>query len=271
MKEIDGFRKIALKDAEVAILLYQKQFYPHALYTLSQSVEKLRKAYLFYRGIATSYEQAKSIDRSHSAKAWIKYWEDEIELWEKMKQTEKEPSKYRTRISINPEEKIRTARNIITGISTYEKDIQEGKYTVGMALSTLDKKRDELIKWHEKSKTAHNKIIQNYQEDFSKDEELLKKKIAQEEEMQSRVIGGINLDYIFNVAYYLSFILPHQNDLRYPEHNPLETYTNDHPLVKNFELLSQHVLLACKMMMELEFDGTFLNRSGLKKAPLTDV
>jgi len=252
---------IGKSDLESSIILYNQKFYPQSLYLFHQSLEKLIKCL----GISLDWFKSGKEVGHNLTFAVSKVWEKRIDnlidqAIEDLNKTErlyleKDYRKFKTFFKKEELKKLKEYTfhkivfNDIGGRCNSE--------IVKERLSSLDKENEEISKLKKNTKKYMKKHIPEFEIELKKAKKEgstnsthLKKKFAKILEKDYHY-ESTKIMYAIFVVVGLACLLPKQNKLRYPEYNPTETYTHNHPLIKNFNNMYKHLQNSYDIFTEL--------------------
>jgi len=274
MKNSENLFKIARNDLEAAKCLYEKEFYPQAVFCLQQSIEKANKSWGLVCDIIKENEV---IPVGHDPfKIYIKSLLDQKKRFETNIETIKQvPELRKTKFmrNLDFEEHNKDLGDLLANIKKYykvknhslkeikflKKGFEEILYIPKGIIRSLLSQLNKL-----ESSEIHLKDINFSVQDFIKTKEsfiefldafhnLEPQKIEKLKEdveksftldLQKEIINELrsfpikNLMYVSYSLYYLSLImLPHATVTRYPDnnHDPLKIYNKNLPLIQLFD------------------------------------
>jgi len=244
--------EIAIKDLEASEILFKNKLYPQSLYFFHQSLEKLNKALLISLKFIERGIEIKHNLRDAPAKPLYKAYNEIFdEILDRMEQSKKK--------------KLYKAKNKIKFLKRVlqPSDFQKiTKLAIGYhMIRKLDKSHDkrflkETLNRLNKEHAKYNKAKQRVLKQIKKFE-ISKNNIDNFNNM-IKIYSDFVLDgmgYVISVAYRLIFILPEQNRFRYPEFNPIETYKDNHLLIKNFNSILRHLKISCNFFKNFWVDS----------------
>ena len=269
MNLIVAYIKIASKDIDAAAELYSKKMYPHAIYFVYQSLEKLMKAQLLSHHVVTS-EKLKHDIKHNLFAGFAEYWRWNQMLWEGYRKTFNDPEfkelYERLESDKDADPILKTDPNIT--IKTIDKHIQELNKNAKdrnrkpmlpeNAVKRLDSVYDETTQLCTQEQEKYRGYMVGLKErlataatDDSK--KRINDSIEMMENMSGYIQGGTISRYVLEVTQELIFVLPNQEELRYPEFKPLETYDENHPLTQSLGRIIWHLKKASTFMSQLDF------------------
>lgn len=247
--------EISKKDLDASAVLYEKKFYPQALYLLHQSIEKMTK------GMLTSLKWIKSgKELGHNLKiAPAKVWEIEVdklidkainELGEsERKELDMDYKRFR---KLFPQKYLTDMKHA----ATFRTLILRSKPSVSrlpMILNTLDKEIEYLTRFKIKVRNDIIKIEDKYKR--KKNNRLIQlafKKILEYARKET--------EYAIAVIYRLGEVLPDHELFRYPEFQPIKIYSNNHILVKHFRRIVKHAENAFQSFERIDYTFSLMKK-----------
>lgn len=286
MNTVVAYIKIASKDIEAASELYSKKLYPHSIYFVYQSLEKLMKAQLLSHHILTTQEMRYDI-KHNLFTGFEKYWKWNQLLWEGYKKRFDDPEfkelherlrKENDADSIfntDPSAAINAIDKHIAELNKNAKDKNRKPMAPENAIQRLDAVYEETRQFYEqeeeKSKRHLSELkgqLATVSDDGSK--KHITASIEMFENLHGYIQGGTISRYVLEVTQELIFVMPNQEELRYPEFKPLETYDENHPLTQNLGKIIWHLSKACSFMSKLDFSSWEDKKWGELEADLVE-
>ena len=266
MNIIVKYAKLALSDINSAEILYANKLYPQSIYFTHQCLEKIWKAQLLRHRIITP-KQLKKV--GHNLQLGLaQYWKWDKLLWEEHKKIRSNP-KFQHIFNGETDESLKDndpfqkidVDKIIRTRETQIKELETKKDWKPQAPEDTVKRMDdayvEFCKSYENNKKNHEKLMTMYKEKLAtapmEEAEKERKHAEMTNNFEQYIIGGILDTYTHDVIREVVFVLPNQDELRYPESNPLETYIETHPLVMNLGEIQTHLKRATEFMLRLDF------------------
>lgn len=272
MNTIEEYTKLALADIKAAELLYLNNFYPHSLYLAGQALEKLTKAQLIRYGCVDPKSNEMKTKISHNLfQASAEYWKQQKTMWKATKiaqarmknkdwykEAEKRSKDFDPFDKIDIDKIIDSIENHIMKLEKEAKNKQRKLAEPDKTVERLDIKLKQILESINEKKNEMKK----YRNEFSSKIEETKDKKRKDDlvksfeitrELEGFIIGQMITDYINYTTEELIFLMPNQDELRYPEKKPFETYNEQHPLIKNFSKIKDHIKTACEYMLKLDF------------------
>ncbi len=286
MKISEALFKIARKDLEAAKCLYEKEFYPQAVFYLQQSVEKANKSWAIVIGIIKEGEAKKALH--NPLKIYIKSIKKQREELEKViaiikKVPEVKETKLMKDFDVGNYYKgvvnLLDVFEFLEEEAAYKKLIEEILFIQeGEIRSIISKLNNlELQKVHPKDiKISEKDFIEKKEsyielydvlhrfnppkfEKSKNDVGILTLNLVEQsrEEVIREIQSILNGMYVSYSLYCLSFImLPHATVTRYPDnnHDPLKIYNKNQPLIQLFDDLVEIMEKTLSKMENILFE-----------------
>lgn len=253
--------EIAKQDLEAAKCLFERGFYPQAVFYLQQSVEKATKSFGLLSNVIK--EDELTVDIGHNPlNVYKKSIEEQKDKLDKINcAIEKVPKLRETKIikKLNIrmyQKKIPKALDWVVSLNKGKEEILFiQKSEIRSVIRELDKLESELEIFQETTITLTEEILNEFREAFIEFLDSLNELRPQKIENEKRKLEGLDLNlmkeviriiqsapirnaiYITHSLFYLSSImLPHAIVTRYPErkHDPLKIYNKNLPLIQLF-------------------------------------
>ena len=268
------FLAVAQQDLAAAQCLYDRKYYPQAVFYLEQSVEKGLKSFAIFLGIITEEEAHRRIGHQ-TMKIYVKTTDqfkqrvDAIHLDPKLErmfegivdvprlsgqmnralQFMRETAQEKPDVLSNTDKRL---QNYLTGLKKLHRNY-ESLQTVIQQLSISESK------FRGFKKTILS-MIGRYMED--RPEEFEKFKQAVEKQLKREDLEKITKEsltvlippiFIYTSFLYLSRLLASHVQLRYPnaDFDPLEFYTPQMPLIRKFPQLRDYAAVTLKALEQL--------------------
>lgn len=269
MNTVVAYIKIASKDIDAAAELYSKKLYPHSIYFVYQSLEKLMKAQLLSHHVVTSKELRYNIKHNLFA-GFAEYWKWNQTLWEGYRKRFNEPEFKElyerlesdkdadSILKTDPNMAVKTIDTHVQELNKNAKDKNRKPLLPVNAVKRLDGVYEETERLYKQEQEKYRGYISGLKEQLATAPNDDAKKhitdsIEMMETMSGYIQGGTISRYVLEVTQELIFVLPNQEELRYPEFKPLETYDENHPLTQSLGKIIWHLKKASNFMSQLDF------------------
>ncbi|MFA5106496.1 MAG: hypothetical protein WC506_06080 [Candidatus Micrarchaeia archaeon] len=267
MNIVKEYLILAIGDLKAAEILQKNKLYPYAIYFTIQALEKVTKAQLILNNTIPPEQLKKKIGHNLFL-GFARYWRQNKTMWDAHKIMMSNP---KFKIMFNDSEShIKNEKEIAANIKAIESHIKK------LEITALDKnrKQEEAEKTIERLDKYYSKTGEEYEKQRKQVEnicsELNEKIMTTENEEQRKKLeeniriiknakgyltGIISSDYILKVIQELAEIMPNQDELRYPESNPLDKFNENHPLVKNLEGVNRHLKNSIEFTLRLDLSS----------------
>lgn len=264
---------IAKRDLTAAKCLFREKLYPHAIFYLEQTVEKAIKAMGLHYKIITEdelevvgHEAVKIyIKILQGLKDKVKRFQDKIKRFPRLKHT----TLFEEFEKIGPDKFDEILTNFESFLRYSHQQLTDKK--LGKALLELTKLEEEISSQKIKIKKDDINNVKSLvrevvnamsEESPATHEIIIKRELEKIDSLTPQLMSNlveslaIPLAICYNHLLFLSKALcPLAVSVRYPYpkngHNPLKVYTEEHPLVKRFEQLSNIAEKALNRLEEL--------------------